>query len=141
MPGKLTSRWYRTAKTPPAHELLQRLHGAKYISSMDLNSAFLLISLEESSRIWTAFNFEGQTYQFTRVSFGFRNSSASFVRALQLVLVSVSTGYVLNYVDDIIVYSNSYEEHIKHLYVVLGKLTTAGFTINIDKCNFFKQEI
>ena len=48
---------------------------------------------------------------------------------------------VLNYVDDIIVYSNTFEEHVKHLDAVLGKLTTAGCTINIDKCNFCKQEI
>jgi hypothetical protein len=47
------------AKTPPAHELLQRFHGAKYISSIDFNSAFLQIPLEESSRIWTAFHFDG----------------------------------------------------------------------------------
>jgi hypothetical protein len=65
---------------------------------------------------------------------------ASFIRALQLVLGSDSTGYVLNYVDDIIVYSNTYGEHIKHLDAVLGKLTMAGFTINIDKCDFCKQE-
>jgi len=128
------------AKTPPAHELLKRFHGAKYISSIDLNSAFLQIPSEESSRIWTAFNFEGKTYQFTRVPFGFRSSLASFIRALQLVLGSDSTGYVFNYVDYIIVYSNTYEEHIKHLDAVLGKLTTAGFTINIDKCNFVSKK-
>ena len=58
-------------KTPPADELLQRFHGAKYISSIDLKSAFLQMPLEESSRIWTAFHFEGQTYRFTRVPFGF----------------------------------------------------------------------
>jgi hypothetical protein len=121
------------AKTPPAHELLHRFHGAKYISSINLNSAFLQIPLEEFSRIWTAFNFEGQTYQFTRVPFGFRNSSASFIRALQLVLGSDSTGYVRNYVGDIIVFSNTYGEHIKHLDAVFGKLTTGGFTTDIDK--------
>ena len=79
------------AKTPPAHELLQRFHGAKYISL----------------RIWTAFHFEGQTYQFTRVPFGFRNSLASFIRVLQLVIGSDSAGCVLKYVEDIIVYSNT----------------------------------
>jgi hypothetical protein len=66
---------------------------------------------------------------------------ASFVRALQVVLGSDSTGYVLNHVDDIIVYSNTYEEHIKHLDAVTGKLTTAGFTINTDKFDFCKQEM
>ena len=45
------------------------------------------------------------------------------------------------YVDDIIVYSNTCDEHIKHLVAVLGKLTTAGFTINIGKCDFCKLEI
>jgi hypothetical protein len=128
-------------KTLPAHELLQRIHGANYISSIDLNSAFLQIPLEESSRKWTAFHFEGQTLQFARMPFGFRNSLASFIRALQQVLGSDSTGYVLNYVDDILVYSKTYEEHLGHLDAVLGKLTKAGFTINLDKCVFGKQEI
>jgi hypothetical protein len=95
------------AKTPPAQELLQRFHGAKYISSIDLNSAFLQIPLEKSLRIWTAFHFEGQTYQFKRVPFGFRNSLASFIRALQIVLGPDSTGYVLSYVDNTIVYSKT----------------------------------
>jgi hypothetical protein len=127
------------AKTPPAYELLQRFHGAKYSSSIDLNSAFQQIPLEESSRIWTAFHFEGQTYQFTRFPFGFRNSLAGFIRALQLVLRSDSAVYVLNYVDDTNVYSNTYEEHVKNVDTVLEKFTTAGFTINIDKCDFCKQ--
>jgi hypothetical protein len=48
-------------KTPPVHELLRRFHDVKYISSIDLNSAFLQIQLEESLRIWTAFHFEWQT--------------------------------------------------------------------------------
>ena len=113
----------------------------KYISSTDLNSAFLQIPLEESSRIWTAFHFEGQTYQFTTVPFGFRNSLASFIRALQLVLGSDSTGYVLNYVYDIIVYSNTYDEHVKHIDTVLEKLTRADFTINIDKCVFVSKRL
>ena len=115
------------AKTPPAHELLQRFHGAKYISSIDLNSSFLQVPLEESSRIWTTLHFEGQTYQFTRVPFDFRNSLASFVRALQLVLGSDYTRYVLNHVDDIIVYSNTYEEHIKHLDAVIWETDDGRF--------------
>jgi hypothetical protein len=108
-------------KTPPAHELLLRFHSAKYITSIDLKSAFLQVPLEKSSCIWTAFQFEGTTYQFKRTPFGFRNSLASFIRALHQVLGSDSTGYVLNYVDDILVYSNTYNEHLKHLDTVLKK--------------------
>jgi len=140
MRGKLINRWYRTEQKHHHHELLQRFHWAKYIPSIDLNSVLLYIPLEESSQIWTAFHFENQTYQFMKVPFVFCNSLASFIRVLELVLGSDSTGYILNYVDDIIVYSNTYEEHIKLLDAVLGKLTTAGFTINIDKYNFVSKK-
>jgi hypothetical protein len=92
------------AKTPPAQELLQRFHGAKYIPSIDLNSAFLQIPLEISSLIWIAFHSEGQTHQFKRVPFGFRNSLACFIRALQIVLGPDSTRYVLSYIDDTIAF-------------------------------------
>jgi hypothetical protein len=111
------------------------------ISSLDLNNAFLQIPLEESSRVWTAFTFEGQNVPIHEGPFWFRNSVASFIRALQLLLGSDSTGYVLSDVDYIIVYSDNSEEHVKHLDDVPGKLTTTCFTINIDKCNFCKQEI
>ena len=129
------------AKTALTHELLHRFHGAKHIFSTDLNNAFLQIPLEESSRVWTVFTFEGQNVPIHEGSFWFRNYLASFIRTLQLVLGSDSTGYVLNYVDYIIVYSNNFEEHVKHLDDVLGKLTKTCFTIHIDKCNFCKQEI
>jgi hypothetical protein len=74
------------AKAAPVHELLQRLHGAKHIFSIDLNNAFLQIPLQESSRVWTALTFEGQNVPIREGSFWFRNSLASFSRALQLVL-------------------------------------------------------
>jgi hypothetical protein len=128
-------------KTLPTQELLQKLHGTKYISSVDLNKAFLQVPLKKSSRIWTAFQFDGQTWQFTRTPFGFKNSLAGFIRALRLVLGTESTDYVLNYVDDILIYFKTYEEHLIHIDAVLGKLARAGFTINLDKCVFGQKEV
>lgn len=64
-------------------ELLQKFHGAKYITSLDLGSAFLQIPLEQFSRQWTAFQFERNVYQFTTVPYGFKNSLAAFIRALE----------------------------------------------------------
>jgi len=49
--------------------------------------------------------------------------------------------YALHYVDDLVVFSKTFEEHLEHLDTVLRKLTTAGFTINLIKCNFCKPEI
>jgi len=74
------------AKVPPMHMLLQRFHGASYISTLDLSSAFLQIPLEKASRKWTAFQFQNKVYQFTCVPYGFRNSLSAFIRAFQSVL-------------------------------------------------------
>jgi hypothetical protein len=58
------------AKVPPIQELLLRFCGATFISSIDLNSTFLQLPLERTSRESTAFHFEGQVYQFARVPYG-----------------------------------------------------------------------
>jgi len=128
-------------KVPPMHMLLQRFHGDSYISTLDLSSAFLQIPLEKASRKWTAFQFQNKVYQFTRVPYGFRNSLSAFIRALQSVLGADTSEYALHYVDDLVVFSKTFEEHLEHLDTVLRKLTTAGFTINLIKCNFCKPEI
>jgi hypothetical protein len=112
-----------------------------YDLNSDLHCAFLQIPLEKASRKWTAFQFEGQVYQFTRVPYGYRNALAGFIRELQVVLGADSGRHVLHYVDDIIIYSRTYDEHLRHLDSVFNKLTTAGFFINLKKCSFFKQEI
>jgi len=128
-------------KVPPMHMLLQRFHGDSYISTLDLSSAFLQIPLEKASRKWTAFQFQNKVYQFTRVPYGFRNSLSAFIRALQSVLGADTSEYALHYVDDLVVFSKTFEEHLEHLDKVLRKLITAGFTINLSKCNFCKQKI
>jgi len=129
------------AKVPPMQMLLQRFHGASYISTLDLSSAFLQIPLEESPRKWTAFQFQNKVYQFTGVKYGFRNSLSAFIRTLQSVLGTDTSEYALHYVDDLVVFSKTFDEHLDHLDSVFRKLTTAGFTMNLRKCNFCKPEI
>jgi hypothetical protein len=73
-------------KVPPLRELLQKFHGASYITSLDLSSAFLQIPLKETSKQWTAFQFQGKVYQFKTVPYGFKNSLSAFIRALEKVL-------------------------------------------------------
>ena len=62
------------ARVPPIQELLQQFHGSKFITSIDLSSAFLQIGLKKESRKYTSFLFDSQLYQFTRCPYGFRNS-------------------------------------------------------------------
>jgi hypothetical protein len=73
-------------KVLPLRELLQKFHGASYISSLDLSSAFLQVPLKETSRQWTAFQFQSKAYQFKTVPHGFKNSLSAFIRALEKIL-------------------------------------------------------
>jgi hypothetical protein len=95
-------------RTQVIGELLRKFHGSKYISTLDLSSAFLQVELEPKSRKYTAFLFEAQVYQYTRIPYGFRNSLSAFVRALKLALGTDTSGYALCYVDDITVHSPTF---------------------------------
>jgi hypothetical protein len=66
--------------------LLQRFYGSRYLTTLDVSSAVFQVPLAKSSRKWTAFNFENQVYQFTRVPYGYKNSLSAFIKALQKVL-------------------------------------------------------
>jgi len=98
-------------RVQPIQALLQRFHGSKYTSSIDLSSAFSQIELEPQSRQYTAFLFESQVYEYTRFPFGFRNSLSTFVSALDLALGPVTSEYALCYVD-ITVQSNTFSLYL-----------------------------
>ena len=128
-------------KVAPKQEILQRFHGTRYITTLDLSSAFLQIPLAEASRKYRAFEFQSKVYQYKRIPYGFRNSLAGFMRSLQAVLGDETCGYVINYVDDTLIFSRDFDQNMDHLDTVLNRLTSAGFTINARKCSFCKPEI
>jgi hypothetical protein len=75
------------------------------------------------------------------VLYGFKNSLSAFIRALDTVLGDGLEKNVVTYVDDLVVHSVRFEDHLRHLDTVLQKLTTAGFTINPSNCSFCKIQI
>jgi hypothetical protein len=120
----------------------QQFHEIKYMTSLDLTSAFLQIPQEASSRKYTAFLFDTNVYQFQRVPFGTKNSLEAFVRGLKKVLGSdVSSSICAYYVDDRVIFSKTFEEHLRHINLIFNKLTTAGFTINTLKCKFCQPQM
>jgi putative transposase len=110
----------------PMQEILQRFEGTQYMSSLDLNSAYLQIELDKNARKYTAFLFGTTVYQYKRVPYGFKNSLPAFVRAMKLTLGVETEEFVVFYVDDILFFSKSFEEHLKHLNTLIGKLAHAG---------------
>jgi len=129
-------------KIMPMRELLQKFYGAKYVMSLDLNSAFLQIPLEKCSGQWMAFQFESNVYQFTTVPYGFKYSLAAFIRALGKVLgdSGLNNNSVM-YVDDLLIHLSTFTEHLHHIDLILDKLTSADFTVNAAKCQFCKPEV
>jgi hypothetical protein len=109
------------AKVAAMQELLQRFHGTKYIlvTTLDLSSAFLQFPHDEVSRKYTAFEFRSKVCQYGRIPYGYRNSLARFICALQTVLGDETFSYVINYVDDILIFSRSFNEHMDHIDKVL----------------------
>jgi hypothetical protein len=94
----------------------------------------------EKSRKFTAFIFENEVYQYTRIPFGLKNSLSGFIRALNSTLGTDSVGYAIAYIDDLVLFSANFQ-HLYHLDTVIGKLTAAGFNINASKCSFCRTEI
>ena len=105
-------------KVDPMKELLQRFHGSKFITTIDLNSAFLQVPLHRSSRRWTSFQFGNQVYQYRVVPYGFKNSLSAFIRDLDKVLGDGLADNVVTYVEDVVVHSGSFEDHLRHLDTV-----------------------
>lgn len=125
---------------PYINSILSKLSSAKYLTSLDIESAFWQISLDEDSKQYTAFTVPGRgLYQFTRLPFGLHNSPATFQRLIDTVLGPELEPYVFCYLDDIIVIAPDFDKHIEILAEVFKRLYEAGLTLKREKCFFVGQ--
>lgn len=107
-----------------------------YISSIDLSSGFFQMGISSESTKYTAFNTCFGTYKFKRLPMGLKTSPNSFQMLMDKVFSGMTFRSVLCYIDDAIVASLTFEEHIKDLNEVLQRLKNAGLKINSKKCVF-----
>lgn len=127
---------------PRVDRILSMLHEAKFISSVDLRKAFWQIPLDKSSKEKTAFAIPGRgLYQFCVVPFGLCNSAQTQQRLMDAVFGPKYEPNIFVYLDDIIIVSNTFEQHLKLLEEVKERLRDANLTINIKKCEFFKTSL
>lgn len=130
----------RGETVPLIAELKTRFCGAAYFSKLDFKEGFLQIPLNEESKKYTAFTFEGRIYEFNRTPFGTQQSSQAFIKALQIMFDGMDQ-FVAVYVDDLLIYSKTEEEHLLHLQKVFEQIERANMTLNLKKCVFFKTEV
>ncbi|KAG0930503.1 hypothetical protein G6F57_011821 [Rhizopus arrhizus] len=124
---------------PRISELLDSLHGSKYFSCIDLKSGYWQLPMDPQDAKKTAFIANGSLYEFTCLPFGVVNGPSSFMRFMHGVLRGVKNTMV--YLDDVIIYSKTKEQHVQDLRNVLTKLDQYNLKISLKKCQFFQQEV
>lgn len=123
---------------PRIDDLLGALGGAKYFSSLDLASGYWQVPLDENARPKSAFT----TYEeFVRMPFGLCNAPATFQRVMQRVLAGLEWKSCFIYLDDVLVASPSFSEHIGHLREVFTRLRAANLRLKPTKCGLLKDEV
>ncbi|KAF0746803.1 Uncharacterized protein FWK35_00022555, partial [Aphis craccivora] len=127
--------------TPDLITLICQMRGAKIFSILDLKSGYWQVPLNQNARKYTASRTRRGLYQFRVLPFGLKNSPMTFVRLMDEVLRGYLDEFVRVYLDDIVVFSNTTDEHQYHLDKVLERLQRHGLTCNTEKCSFGSTEI
>jgi deoxyuridine 5'-triphosphate nucleotidohydrolase len=115
---------------PKQTDILQALMGSQWLSTFDALSGFQQVEVKEEHRHITAFRCHRGLLQFKRLPFGLRNGPQVFQRIMNRVLSTMLWLFVLVYIDDIVVYSKTFEDHLGHLDKVLKAIIGANITLS-----------
>ena len=125
---------------PNIEEILDSLNGARVFSTIDLGNAYYQVELDEDSKLKTAFSTKSGQFCFNRMPFGIAAAPATFQRLMNIVLGDMLWKEALVYLDDILVFSKTLDEHIFKLNKLFDKIKCAGLKKNPEKCHFLKQK-
>ena len=140
---RLNSRTKKDAyPLPQMQETMESMVGARFFSTMDLKSGFWQVKMAKDSQQYTAFTVGSiAVYEFLRMPYGLCNALATFQRLMQNCLGELNLTYALIYLDNMIVFSRTEEEHLHHLRVVFSWFLEHGLKLKPSKCHFLQDEI
>jgi hypothetical protein len=126
---------------PIIDELLDELSGAAWFSTLDLHAGFHQIRMDPSDQHKTAFQTHHGHFEFRVMAFGLTGAPATFQGAMNRTLQPLLRKCVLVFFDDILVYSDTWDNHLLHLEQVLQLLRKDQWQVKLTKCSFAQQEI
>ena len=126
---------------PRIDDLLDRLGKAKHFTTLDLASGYHQIAVKEEDIPKTAFRTQRGHFEFVVMPFGVTNAPSTFQRMMNSLFKEDLDDFVLVYLDDILVFSATLEEHIRHIRKALEKLRTAKLYARLHKCAFFQRRV
>jgi hypothetical protein len=126
--------------TPDITDVIHRVGKAKYISTWDAKSGYWQIRIKPEHSYLTAFTTGSNLFEWTRMPFGLKCASNTFIRVVQKILEPIRE-FNDSYVDDLATYSNSWELHISHVRQFLTEIRRSGLTLNLRKCEFAKSQV
>ena len=122
-------------------ELIDELAGATWFSKLDFRSGYHQIRIAKGDESKTAFNTHNGLYEFLVMPFGLTNALATFQCAMNQIFAPLMRKGVLVFMDDILIYSKSWEEHLNLLHKVFAIIQEHHFFTKLSKCSFAQKEI
>ncbi|GBG68800.1 hypothetical protein CBR_g3340 [Chara braunii] len=126
---------------PRIDDLLDRVQGCKYYSKIDLKSGYHQIAIRPEDQHKTAFQTRYGLYEFVVMPLGLCNAPSTFQHAMNRIIHDHLHKFVVVYLDDILIFSKSVEEHAQHVETVLALLRQHKYKVNLEKCEFGRTKI
>nr|CAD1834599.1 unnamed protein product [Ananas comosus var. bracteatus] len=126
---------------PLVADLFDQLGGAKFFTKLDLRSGYYQVRIAESDEEKTACVTRYGAYEFLVMPFGLTNAPATFCTLMNKLFHPYLDCFVIVYLDDIVVYSNTLEEHVEHLRTIFQVLRENQLFVKREKCSFAKEEV
>lgn len=127
---------------PRIEDILVKAGNCEWFSTLDINSAFWSIPIAKEDRHKTAFVTQNGHYQWMCMPFGLKISPAIFQRALSSIIRRHDLSkFCMNYIDDILIFSKSLQEHLRHIELLMIAMRNEGFKLKLSKCHFAKSSV
>ncbi|CAB5366666.1 unnamed protein product [Rhizophagus irregularis] len=126
---------------PRIDDLLEKFRVAKWFTTIDLASGYWQIEMKEEDKEKTAFICSQGLYEFNVMPFGLKNAPAIFQKTMNKIFKEYLDKFMNVYIDDIIIYSKNWNEHLQHIKIVLEELRKANMMLKLKKCEWAKKNV